>query len=266
MLGRRLLTAAILVPLALSGLFLLSNRGWGIAAGVMVGIGAVEWSRLAGWGLPGRLTFVGAIAVALIGLLLMPSVSGPDVAIWIVSCVFWLAVALPWLRGQWHPRGTVAWAVTGACVLIPAWLAAYVLQTRPGQLLAVMAIVWIADTGAYFAGRQFGFRKLAPAISPGKTWEGVAGAALCVAVYCAALHAAAPGLLPGGSFVVVIALGLGLLALSIVGDLFESWMKRLAGVKDSGSILPGHGGVLDRIDSLTASLPAAALAIRWAGA
>jgi phosphatidate cytidylyltransferase len=128
----------------------------------------------------------------------------------------------------------------------------------------MMAIVWIADTAAYFAGRRFGRRKLAPSISPGKTWEGVYGALAAVAIYALLLlpFAAAAGYTrPLDAIAAAIWVGLALLltGLSIIGDLFESQVKRQRGVKDSGGILPGHGGVLDRIDALTAAMPPAAL-------
>jgi phosphatidate cytidylyltransferase len=144
-------------------------------------------------------------------------------------------------------------------------VAVVALQTRsPGVLLAMMAIVWIADTAAYFAGRRFGRRKLAPSISPGKTWEGVYGALAAVAIYALLLVplAAAAGYtrpLDAIAAAIWVALTLLLTGLSIIGDLFESQLKRQRGVKDSGAILPGHGGVLDRIDALTAAMPPAAL-------
>ena len=128
-----------------------------------------------------------------------------------------------------------------------------------------MAIVWIADTAAYFFGRGFGRRKLAPKVSPGKTWEGVYGALAAAAVYAAAWIGLFRGAIPAAvrdlawSAVWMIALVEVLAVLSVVGDLLESLMKRQAGVKDSGSVLPGHGGVLDRIDALTPALPTAAL-------
>jgi len=127
-----------------------------------------------------------------------------------------------------------------------------------------MAIVWIADSAAYFAGRRFGKRKLAPSISPGKTWEGVYGALFAVGIYALALlpFAERAGysepLLPA-VVVAWVALVLALAGVSIVGDLFESQLKRQRGVKDSGKLLPGHGGILDRIDALMAALPPAAL-------
>jgi phosphatidate cytidylyltransferase len=156
-------------------------------------------------------------------------------------------------------------AIVGWLVLIATWVAVVALQTRsPGLLLAMMAIVWIADTAAYFAGRRFGRRKLAPSISPGKTWEGVYGALAAVAIYALLLLplAAAAGYtrpLDGIAAAIWVALALLLTGLSIIGDLFESQLKRQRGVKDSGAILPGHGGVLDRIDALTAAMPPAAL-------
>jgi phosphatidate cytidylyltransferase len=141
------------------------------------------------------------------------------------------------------------------------WLALVHLQARPWALLLFMSIVWVADTAAYLAGRTWGRRKLAPRVSPGKSWEGVIGAAVALALYYVLLwfivpadgrlFAAAPGALVFAA----------LLALSVEGDLFESWMKRQAGVKDSGHLLPGHGGILDRIDGLTSTMPAAALAL-----
>ena len=147
-------------------------------------------------------------------------------------------------------------------MLIAAWVAVVELQARsPWLVLAAMAIVWIADIAAYFAGRAFGRRKLAPSISPGKTWEGVYGALVAVALYALALvpfarragyarrRLARSRSAPGWCSRCVLA------ALSVVGDLFESLLKRQAGVKDSGTLLPGHGGVLDRIDALLAAMP-----------
>ena len=121
-----------------------------------------------------------------------------------------------------------------------------------------MAIVWIADTAAYFSGRHFGRHKLAPAISPGKTWEGVAGALVALALYAVAV-----GLLVGMPLLSLFVMIAGLLYVSVLGDLFESWIKRVSGMKDSGDVLPGHGGVLDRIDALTSTLPIATGLLLW---
>lgn len=265
MLGRRILTAIVLLPTALAALFLLPATGWQIAAGLVILIGADEWARLAGWQIPGRTIFVLVVAASLGGAGAISSAwSGFS---WILGAasVFWVTIVIAWLRNGWHIRSGWAMALTGWWVLVPAWLATALLQVSPSRLLALMAVVWISDTAAYFVGRRFGRRKLAPGISPGKTWEGVMGALAGVAVYYMVLMMFAPTVLgsfgPLGGLLLVGALA----TLGVIGDLFESWMKRVAGVKDSGTLLPGHGGILDRIDALTASLPLAALAIRLMG-
>lgn len=265
MLGRRILTAAVLLPAALAALFLLPLTGWRIAAGLVILIGADEWARLSGWQGKGRAMFSLVIAVSLLSASAMPLTWIGFPWVLALATLLWSTVALAWLHGGWQVRAWWAMALTGWWVLVPAWLATVLLQGRPGQLLAMMAVVWVADTAAYFAGRRFGRNKLAPGISPGKTWEGVFGAMAGVAVYYFLLVQFAPTLL--GAFRLFPGLILvGVLAtLGIVGDLFESWMKRVAGVKDSGKLLPGHGGVLDRIDALTASLPLAALAVWMTG-
>jgi phosphatidate cytidylyltransferase len=142
-------------------------------------------------------------------------------------------------------------------VLIPFWYALAWLQQTPVRLLVTLGVVWIADIAAYFAGRAFGRHKMAPTISPGKTWEGVLGAVVAVVAYWSVVCAFVPEF--GRLFVSGLVWVLLLTAASIQGDLFESWMKRLAGVKDSGALLPGHGGLLDRVDALTSTLPFAAL-------
>ena len=121
-----------------------------------------------------------------------------------------------------------------------------------------MATVWVADTGAYFFGRTFGSHKLAPSISPGKTWEGAVGGGLTVIVYGFVFSSKLPAVL-SDSFVLLLSALILLTVISIMGDLFESLLKRQAGLKDSSNVLPGHGGVLDRIDSLTSTLPLVAL-------
>jgi phosphatidate cytidylyltransferase len=271
MLRLRLLTAAVLVPAALAGLFLLPNRAWAMASGAFVLIGAWEWARLSGLAHAGRLIYGAVLGIA--GAII--ALSGGDGSalmdggaaqlLFLAATVFWLLVALPWVVSRWHCRHPALLLGVGGLVLLPAWTGAVVLQRQPVQLLLLMAAIWIADSGAYFAGRRFGRHKLAPLVSPGKSWEGVAGGALAVAAWHFVAHRVAPGLLPGGSGWLGLLLLEALVAVSIVGDLFESWMKREAGLKDSGSILPGHGGVLDRIDSLTAALPVAALMVWWTG-
>jgi phosphatidate cytidylyltransferase len=181
------------------------------------------------------------------------------------STLFWVVIAPAWLYFGWRVESKIVLTLVGWLALIATWVAVVQLQARsPALLLALMAIVWVADSAAYFAGRRFGKRKLAPAISPGKTWEGVYGALIAVAVYALALLPFADGVgysatIVPASVIAWVALAMALTGLSIVGDLFESQLKRNRGVKDSGKLLPGHGGVLDRIDALLAALPPAAL-------
>jgi phosphatidate cytidylyltransferase len=273
MLVTRILTALALVAAVLAALFLLPSPAWGAVTLGGVAVAAGEWANLAGYGRPAWLLFV--TGVLLIGLnLLFSPLAGfargwPDGVVLAVcgpATVFWILFVPAWLRGQWRPRSPLVLAIVGWLVLVAAWVAIVELQARsPWLALAAMALVWVADIAAYFAGRAFGRHKLAPAISPGKTWEGVYGALTAVALYAVALvpFASRAGYRGEISAVAVgawLLLALALAALSIAGDLFESLQKRQAGVKDSGTLLPGHGGVLDRIDALLPALPLAALA------
>jgi len=145
--------------------------------------------------------------------------------------------------------------------MIPAWLALdFLYRLEPALLLFMLVIVWAADIGAYFAGKRWGRVKLAPGISPGKTWEGVLGGMLLVLAL-----AAVRGLVAGNNLGVLLPFCLAVALLSIVGDLTVSIFKRNAGLKDSGKLFPGHGGLLDRIDSVTAAAPLFALGVSWAG-
>lgn len=174
-----------------------------------------------------------------------------------LSCAFWFLLVPAWLARRWQVKSQAVLLLTGWVALVPAWLAMVHLQAAPGQLLAVLGVVWLADTGAYLVGRTWGRHRLASAISPGKTWEGVAGGVAAVAVYYVVLSRFVPEW-DWWSSGVGVALFAGVTAASVIGDLFESWMKRQAGVKDSGSLLPGHGGILDRVDSITSGIPLAA--------
>lgn len=272
-LATRVATAAVLVPVVLAALFLLPPALWAAATLAAIGLAALEWARLAGARRRGTVVYAAAI-VAAGGLLLLAPQAGfsrgwPDglvTAVCGVATAFWLAVGTPWVVRRWPTRPTAALLAVGAIVLAGAWVALVELQARsPWHVLAAMALVWIADTAAYFAGRAFGRRKLAPLVSPGKTWEGVYGALAAVAAYAVALAPSAraagyDGPLSAFALAAWVVLAVALAALSVVGDLFESWLKRCAGVKDSGSVLPGHGGVLDRTDALLAAMPPAALA------
>jgi phosphatidate cytidylyltransferase len=272
MLGTRILTAVILVPLVLVALFLLPSPAWASVSLLVMGAAAGEWADLAGYRKARWLLFVAG--TMLTGFLLLATVSSGGDAGWTdgvvpavcgVATLFWLVIAPPWVVFRWKPASRLALAIVGWIALIGAWVALVALQAHsPWLVLAAMAIVWIADTAAYFTGRAFGRHKLAPEVSPGKTWEGVYGALAAVTVYAVALvplavAAGYPGRVSPIAVVLWVMFALALVALSVEGDLFESLLKRHAGVKDSGRLLPGHGGILDRIDALLAAMPAAAL-------
>lgn len=269
----RVATGAVLIALVLAALFLLPPVGWGVAVLAVIAIAAREWGTLLGFARGPLFTFI-AIVVVLGALMLSvspPSAgSGWPMRLVLVVCglatLYWLFVGTPSVVLDWQPRLAWASAVGGVVVLLGAFAAIVELQARsPWLVLAAMAIVWIADTAAFFAGRRFGRHKLAPRISPGKSWEGAIGGVVAVVIYALLLVPLAErsglGMTPNAASVVAwIAFVVVLTALSIVGDLHESLLKRRAGVKDSGTLLPGHGGVLDRTDALLAAMPPVALA------
>lgn len=275
MLRQRVATALVLVSALLSAMFLLPHSGWLLLAGLLVVVAAAEWGALIGLSRVSR-AFYCAVSVILFlaccragGLAGVSDWASPRVLALVlgIGAAFWLTLAPLWLIAKWSLRTSHAGIGVGWLVLIPAGLALVHLRSvDPLLLLAAMAVVWVADIAAYFVGRAFGRHKLAPGISPGKSWEGALGAVGFVIIYGFVVAYSQPQLgLPDPSGAIG-ALGLGatlvlIAAMSVVGDLFESLAKRQAGVKDSGSILPGHGGILDRIDSLTSTLPLVSLAI-----
>ena len=264
----RALTVLVALPVFAAALLLLPQWLWALFLLPGVFIAAWEWGGLAAYSGAARIayaSFVAACALALYYFAPLEPASGvpADVYCYAVSVAFWFGVAPFWLRGRWTARNPLLLGAVGWIALVPMWLALVSLQVTPWALLLFMSIVWIADTAAYIAGKQFGRRKLAPLISPGKSWEGVGGAAVALAAYYAILWFTVPAadrLFPLGWGLLVFA---AILVLSIEGDLFESWMKRQAGLKDSGNLLPGHGGILDRVDGLTSTMPAGALAMLY---
>ncbi|PMR66896.1 phosphatidate cytidylyltransferase [Halomonas heilongjiangensis] len=260
MLRQRILTAAWLAPLMLAGLFGLSGGAFALFTGGIVLLAGWEWTNLAGVEeRDNRLLLVGALA----GLMAVMWAGGAALAAW----PLWLAAA-GWLANLYwvtrYPERRVQWQSTprrlamGLWVLLPAWVGLNVLRDSGAVwLLFVLLLVWCADIGAYFAGRAFGKRKLAPRVSPGKSWEGVGGGMAATALL-AVCYAVWQGLGAGGGLILVVT-ALAVTLASVVGDLLESMLKRHRGIKDSSNLLPGHGGVLDRIDSLTAALPLFAL-------
>ncbi|MGH1358360.1 MAG: phosphatidate cytidylyltransferase [Burkholderiaceae bacterium] len=272
MLRTRIITAVCLLVVLLPAMVFEPTWIWSVASLVFVVVSGWEWRRLqllpAGGEAGSRpntyAVMMLAIGVAWLGLDHWEPEWGGwiSTAVLIVAVVYWITVGFLSLRREVPGFGWLAGVLLFAC-----WLALVDLRELGFlPLIAAMAIVWIADIGAYFCGKAFGRRKLAPAISPGKSWEGAIGGVFLVVVI-SLVAAAAPALnqtLParlvevtGPLLAILVLAALG--ALSIVGDLFESVLKRRAGVKDSGNSLPGHGGVLDRIDALIPVMPCVAL-------
>ena len=278
-LATRVATATVLVVAVLCALFLLPPLGWGVAVLAIITAGAQEWAKLIGLA-GGRVALFAGATLAVGGALLigaapLPHAGWPPPVVTAVcglATLFWIAVATPSVLLNWQPRSSWTRAAAGLVALIGAFVAVVELQARsPWLVLAAMAIVWIADTAAFFVGRRFGRRKLAPQISPGKSWEGAWGGVAAVVIYALVLVplASRAGVArdPDALSVTLWILFFGALAaLSIIGDLHESLLKRRAGVKDSGALLPGHGGILDRTDALLAAMPPVALAVQMLAA
>jgi phosphatidate cytidylyltransferase len=252
-LRKRIITAVVLAVLFLSVL-LWSARATIIVMTVLVLAGAWEWSAF----LRAHLNVARAAYVVLVALL-MPAAwyatALPDgLHVVLLTALVWWLVALAWII--FAPRSVAPWsaALAGVLALVPAWLALVRLRLDPSHgaqwVLFTLLLVWGADIGAYFAGHRFGRTRLAPNVSPGKTWEGVLGGFALSAVV--AVAGSAWFALPLYTFVPLCLAAVGF---SIVGDLTESLLKRFAGVKDSGTLFPGHGGVMDRIDSVTSAAP-----------
>jgi phosphatidate cytidylyltransferase len=264
----RLATAIVLLAVCVTALFFLPNRWWTAVLVPVLLAASWEWSALAGLRSAARWAYMGFMLASGAALWLLAAGTpgsarwhaATDAAVYGVAGIFWVVVAPAWLALRWRARA-LALAATGWVVIVPAWLALSRLQSDPRFLLTILGVIWLADTAAYVVGRRWGRRKLAPRISPGKTWEGLAGAGAAVAVYYVALLIAASGGWASAGGAVLFG---AVAVMGVVGDLFESWVKRQAAVKDSGGLLPGHGGILDRIDSMTAALPIAALLLPFA--
>lgn len=266
MLKTRIITALILAALLIPAIFLSDRQTWSLlTAGVTV-IAGWEFARLAGFAPRDQWRFGGLVGVVLVGILFGVPADEADClgrGLMVLSAVFWLGVVPLWLRARW--QGVAHWrmALVGLVVLLPTWAALVALRERaPGWLFAALLFVALADIAAYFFGRAFGRRKLAPQISPGKTWEGAWGAMFTVTLLAMAVQVVLAG--ADTARLLLLAVCVPLLTLvSISGDLFESMLKRQVGLKDSSQLLPGHGGVMDRIDSHTAALPMIALLLTW---
>lgn len=267
MLKQRVITALALLPVALGGFFFLDGAAFALFIAAVVVLGGWEWARLAGFSAqPLRIAYAGLVALLLWGLYHTPAL-----APWLLGvAVFWWVLAT--LMVLSYPVSSRYWGglpgrlLIGLLILLPAWQGLMLFKQWPqanALIIAVMLLVWGADVGAYFTGKAFGKRKLAPKVSPGKSWEGLCGG-LATSLLITLLVGLQQGWMLGG---LLLALGGAALVVlvSVVGDLTESMFKRQAGIKDSSNLLPGHGGVLDRIDSLTAAIPLFAALLWLAG-
>ena len=260
MLRTRVVTALLLVAGLALILFALPPLAAVLAFAAIAALAAWEWGGLMGQEQPARVMY----AFVLLLFCWQLTVAAAEIVPVLlgIAAAFWILVVPLWFRFKWTLAGNDFFGyLLGALVILPTWAAMVALNAvSTWLLLAAMALVWVADISAYFAGRTFGKHKLAPTISPGKTWEGVAGAVVGVLIYGGIVlnFSSLAGKLPLAWPLLVLMLGL-LTAVSVMGDLFESLLKRQAGIKDSSNLLPGHGGVLDRIDALTSTLPLAAL-------
>lgn len=272
MLKTRIITALILAPIAIGGIFFLPPLGFALFTGAVITIGAWEWANMSGIeGQGGRVAYAAVTAAILYGLLNVPAV----LVLWLA--LVWWCICFLLVRG--YPQGSDRWgslpmrAVMGLFVLVPAWVGLNHLRTGGFQfgdvannlwvILYVFCVVWVADIGAYFAGRAFGKAKLAPRVSPGKSWAGVWGGLTAVGVFAVIVSSLASASITETLLLVAASLFTGLV--SVLGDLLESMLKRFRGIKDSSQLLPGHGGIMDRIDSLTAAIPVFALIITQLG-
>lgn len=264
MLKQRIITAAWLAPLVLAGLFGLDGQNYALFTAFIVLLATWEWSNLAG--ITSSLGRVATVVGMLMLMLLLWHFDGESAAglLWL-SALGWL-INLYWVTH--YPEKAHQWQspsrrlIMGLWVLLPCWAGFNVLGETGGiWLLYVLLLVWMADIGAYFAGRAWGRRKLAPRVSPGKTWEGVAGG-LVATLVLGLVFSVWQQLSVGGSSVLLLITAVVTLA-SVLGDLLESMLKRYRQIKDSSQLLPGHGGILDRIDSLTAAVPLFALCYPW---
>ncbi len=258
---KRVLTASILIPSVIAAVLFLPTSYLALCFALIALLAGWEWATLSGFlNNFSRVLFILVLAAVLWASYLL--LDHPWFTDWLfyLSAVWWFVIAYILTRYTKielaKPGPDMMRAVMGLIVLVPLWVALVVLHRSgddgPFIVLFLMVLIWVADSGAYFAGSRWGSRKLAPVISPGKSWEGVYGA-VAGAFICGLLLAWYRSDDPGTLWLVPVCVVTVLI--SVVGDLFESLLKRRMAMKDSGSLLPGHGGVLDRIDSLTAAAP-----------
>lgn len=269
MLKQRIISALILVPLVVVGVLKLDATAFALLVALVMVLASWEWTPLVPLDHPAARPVYMAVVLALV--LLAWRFAG---AAWLVNAILWLAmgwwlftlfwITRPALGGSVSLAHRIGKAGLGAGLMLSTWLALVVLHGHdqgPQWVLYLLVLVWAADSGAYFAGKHWGRTKLAPLVSPGKTWEGVFGG-LLLSAGVAIGYGRFVGL-QGAEFASFVLVSLVTVLFSIVGDLLESLLKRQHGVKDSGHLIPGHGGLLDRIDSLLAAAPVFLFGLRW---
>ncbi|OWQ48791.1 phosphatidate cytidylyltransferase [Roseateles noduli] len=271
MLLQRVITALVLLAILLPALFASDPIWFGLLTLVMIAAAGWEWSRLNGKPGAPALAFGALLAATCAATFYAVGFNVPSWCWWLAGGIWVLGGVRALAAGVagWPKLSPVLRLVLGAVLLWAAWLALIVARQRGiNFLLSAMCLVWMADIAAYFSGKAFGKRKLAPAISPGKSWEGAIGGLVGVIVlgfvWVHVIDVRVPVDSPSMYSVLVKRIGIVsvlalvfLSAMSVVGDLFESLVKRAAGAKDSSQLLPGHGGVLDRVDALLPVLPLA---------
>ncbi|MDH5408350.1 MAG: phosphatidate cytidylyltransferase [Gammaproteobacteria bacterium] len=263
MLKQRIITALVLIPVVIAGIFLLSPPQFALFAGLVFVASSWEWSNLSGLhAKPYKMTYAVILAALMLILFnltqnnsfIIPYIFYVTACLW-VGVLFWLML---YEKGKARKNsGLILNLLIGIIVLCVPFLGFIVLKNSitnaAEMILYLIVLVWVADSAAYFSGRKWGRHKLAPAVSPGKSIEGVIGA--LVGTGLTAYLVGSYFNYDGSQFVLFITISLISVVFSVAGDLFESMLKRQTGIKDSGSLLPGHGGLLDRIDSLTAAVP-----------
>lgn len=267
MLKQRIITALIIAPIALAGVFLLPVFYFVLFVGAVLIVAAWEWANLAGLDMPYRYAYAG-----LIGLLLAAAYFAPVQPALILAQAWWLAalvlvVNFPDLSELWSKPAVILGI--GVLVLAPGFVALHELKVMPDSnyyICLLFFLIWGADIGAYFSGKAFGKRKLAPRVSPGKSWAGFSGGVVTSLVIAIAMsqYFGSPRVL-SAEWYVFLAAAAGIAVISVLGDLTISMFKRRRDIKDSSNLLPGHGGFLDRIDSLLSASPAFVLYLLTAG-
>lgn len=262
LLKQRVVTALVLAPIVIAGIFLLADLYFALFVGLFIVVGGWEFANLCGFAPMQRVLYAGLILLVMFGAYFLDY----ELLLWIGFC--WWCIAFVLVIS--YPAGVQYWggiwqrSCIGFFMLVPAWISLVQLKTYEKSnflILLLMFLIWGADVGAYFAGRAFGQKKLAPRVSPGKSWAGVyGGLATSAIVVLLAMWWQNPTL-SAGQWLLFFCLCMLVVVVSVLGDLTESMFKRHRGVKDSSGLLPGHGGILDRIDSLLAAGPVYALSL-----